>query len=322
MTAPAYLNRALDLIERYSVRRKEINWLDFRNAAFADLAETASIEDTYPVLRAALTRLADGHSFFATPEQVKQQERQNELKLSAPHGFILEGPIGYVAMPAFDGLTPDQTTRFATQTQDVIRSLARSDLAGWIVDLRDNGGGNMWPMIAGLGPILGEGTLGAFVAPDGGRQTWFYRDGAAGCDGEPIGPSPSFLPPGPVCCRVEQPYRLPTPEPPVAVLIGPGTASSGEACALAFRGRPRSRSFGAATYGMTTGNNTFELTDGALLFLASVVEADRTGQQFSSRIEPDELVAAGNAGAPGADPGIAAASAWLLRLQSQVQVGD
>jgi C-terminal processing protease CtpA/Prc len=33
----------------------------------------------------------------------------------------------------------------------------QGNLAGWIVDLRNNGGGNMWPMLTGIGSILGEG---------------------------------------------------------------------------------------------------------------------------------------------------------------------
>ena len=39
----------------------------------------------------------------------------------------------------------------------------RPGLIGWIVDLRTDGGGNMWPMMAGLGPILGEGIMGWIV---------------------------------------------------------------------------------------------------------------------------------------------------------------
>jgi hypothetical protein len=39
-----------------------------------------------------------------------------------------------------------------------------------VVDLRSNSGGNMWPMIAGIGPVVGEGHLGAFSAPTPTRR--------------------------------------------------------------------------------------------------------------------------------------------------------
>jgi hypothetical protein len=62
-------------------------------------------------------------------------------------------------------------TRFAVQTQELICSLDQVHPGGWIVDLRGNSGGDMWPMVAGLGPIIGDGVLGAFVAPDGRKET-------------------------------------------------------------------------------------------------------------------------------------------------------
>ena len=37
----------------------------------------------------------------------------------------------------------------------------------------------MWPMLTGIGPILGDGAVGSFVAADG-NVTWFYQDGKTG----------------------------------------------------------------------------------------------------------------------------------------------
>ena len=37
----------------------------------------------------------------------------------------------------------------------------------------------MWPMLTGIGPILGDGAVGSFVAADG-NITWFYKDGKTG----------------------------------------------------------------------------------------------------------------------------------------------
>ena len=51
-------------------------------------------------------------------------------------------------------------TDYAKTLQDSIRARDRVGLIGWIVDLRGNSGGNMWPMLAGVGPVLGEGVAG------------------------------------------------------------------------------------------------------------------------------------------------------------------
>ena len=75
---------------------------------------------------------------------------------------------------------------------------------------------------------------------------------------------------------------------PVAVLIGPHTTSSGEMTAIAFRGRPATRFFGEPTAGYTTGNQVFDLSDGAHLVVTSVYVEDRNGVGFTGAISPDE----------------------------------
>ena len=71
--------------------------------------------------------------------------------------------------------------------------------------------------------------------------------------------------------------------------------------------RPRTRSFGLPTAGLSTANGTFPLSDGAMILLTTAIEADRTGRRYGDKIEPDEPQAATG---PGADP-IATAGAWL-----------
>jgi carboxyl-terminal processing protease len=93
------------------------------------------------------------------------------------------------------------------------------------------------------------------------------------------------------------------------VITGPRTVSSGEAVTVAFRGRPRTRSFGQPTGGLSTSNSGFQLPDGATLLLTTAVFADRNGQRYGAAIEPDEAVSA----VDGADPALAAAVAWLRR---------
>jgi carboxyl-terminal processing protease len=100
----------------------------------------------------------------------------------------------------------------------------------------------------------------------------------------------------------------------VAVLTGPRTASSGEAVTIAFRGRPRTRSFGLPTAGLSTANGTFPLPDGAAIFLTTAVEADRTGRRFGDKIEPDQRVDAEPAEV--GDAAMEAATQWLRASSS------
>jgi C-terminal processing protease CtpA/Prc len=77
----------------------------------------------------------------------------------------------------------------------------------------------------------------------------------------------------------------------VAVLTNCGVASSGEAVAIGFRARRDARSFGTATYGLSTANDEFPLTGGGTLILCVSTMADRTGQTYGSAVAPDEVIA-------------------------------
>jgi C-terminal processing protease CtpA/Prc len=235
------------------------------------------LADTRPAIRVALAQLGDGHSSYrALDGTFIFVGLRNCTASGALAPSNLPADIGYVRVGSFAG-TPEQATTFASGIQATIRNADRDSLIGWIVDLRGNGGGNMWPMIAGLGPVVGTGTLGAFIDPDGQEILWGYRDGASWLGSRDLQ-------------RVPSPYTLRRPNPRVAVLVDNGVASSGEATFLAFRRRPDTRSFGAPTCGLSTANSGYPLSDGALLNLTVSVMADREKGLAGDQIAPDERV--------------------------------
>lgn len=84
--------------------------------------------------------------------------------------------------------------------------------------------------------------------------------------------------------RNHGPLRLPGP---VAVITDGRTASSAEAVAVAFRSLSTARSYGAATRGLSTGNLTVRLPDGALVVITSCRFADRAGLVSDGPLTPD-----------------------------------
>ena len=273
--ASAYLNEALDIMQNNSLYRESIDWDALRQATFDVAKHAQTPADTYGAIRFALVRLGDHHSSFYTPNEFEQTAQMTASDNPAPRGKLLLEKIGFIAIEEFWGSGRNE---YATQAQQVIRDLDAQDPCGWIVDLRENNGGSMWPMLAGIGPILGEGDVGAFIDSYGNEQVWSYQNGQAILDGhinvQVIG----------------QAYTLKASAPLVAVLTGVNTASSGEAIVIAFRGRPNTRSFGTDTAGLTSDNKPFGLSDGAVIILTDSVEADRTGQVYQGPIPPDEIV--------------------------------
>ena len=219
-----------------------------------------------------------------------------------PVGRHLAPGIGYLELPAMIG-TEEQVRDYAATAQQVIRQLDQAGTHGWVVDLRRNTGGNMWPMLAGAGPLLGEGHIGAFVSTTE-NTPWIYRAG-------------QLLLGQYVLAQVDQPYELQRPGPPVAVLISRLTASSGELTLLAFRARPQTRSFGEPTAGVPTANGAEELRDGAMVCLTIALGADRTGQSYDGPIPPDQPISSDwmRFGSQD-DPVLQAAVGWLRQQES------
>jgi carboxyl-terminal processing protease len=323
----AYLNRALDEMEAHALRRGAVDWPRVRAEALARVAHAETTVDTYDAIRFALTSLGDHHSsLHPTPALAGLEQRRNaqhssiqevEVQRSPRSPFVgryepegrLERFKGkQFALVVVTKCFPENDVQFVayeTKLQKIIANLDKSHPVGWVVDLRGNVGGNMWPMLAGVGPVLGEGDdLGEFFTTEG-HAVWRYRDGIASEieDGKE-NPYP----------RVEGvPYKLPTAR-DVAVLIDGGTGSSGEATAIAFRGRPRTRFFGQHTEGVSTVNETFALSDGASMWLTIGVQADRSGKQYLEGLGPDELVVVGdNIPSDAQDAVLQEALKWLSR---------
>jgi hypothetical protein len=277
--ASAYLDELIGLMQAHSINRLTIDWSGFRTRVFARAAGAQSISDTYPAIQVALDTLGDGHSlYYASTGTVLGAARRVGCGAAGTGTPALPEDVGYVRVPAFSG-TAEEATAFANDLQRTITSADRADLIGWIVDVRGNGGGNMWPMIAGVGPVLGDGVAGYFIDPVGVETAWEYRDGVAWEGGS-------------ANQRVAAPYRLRRDRPRVAVLTDNGVASSGEAVVVSFRRRPDTRSFGDRTCGLSTANAPYPLSDGATLNITEAVMADRTRTPYGYSIQPDETVPA------------------------------
>lgn len=309
----AYLNRALDEMQTRALRRESVDWPTLRASTLAHAAGAKTTVDTYEAIRFALAALGDHHSSLHLTPALERLESEQARPASPqpaipPNPFVgryePEGHLenfgrkvfALVVVPKCFPENQRQFVAFETKLQNVIADLDRSHPEGWIVDLRGNVGGNMWPMLAGIGPVLGEGDhLGESFTTEG-RFFWQYREGAAA---DVVDGKPDRYPP------VEGvPYKLKM-SPKVAVLMDRRTGSSGEAIAICFRGRPQTRFFGEHTQGVSTGNKTIALSDGASLWLTVGVQADRTGKQYLEGLDPDEVVTEGGAAV------VQAALQWL-----------
>jgi carboxyl-terminal processing protease len=306
-TAHGYLDVVLDTLRMRALRASVVDWDSLAAVSSAALPAGAEPAEAYPVIRHVLEALGDRHSSFLTPDEARQWRAVSgegggvvRLGPPLPQGRMIDTDIGYVSVPLFNSGAPAALQAIADTLQATVAAVDVTEPCGWVVDLRRDMGGNLWPMLAGVGPLLGEGDLGYFTARDGGRETWSFRDGSVFLDSVEK-------------TRVSSPYRLRRVAPPVAVLQGPMTASSGEALLVAFLGRPDTRSFGLPTAGLSTKNSEVILSDSALIFLTTARYEDLGGTAYGSTIAPQERIEFDwEAELPPADdPVLDRAIAWL-----------
>lgn len=292
--AKAYLEEIVGIMQAHSIYKKTIDWARFRAEVFTVAGAAQTIPDTYPAIGLALRLLNDYHSFYLTKDGQRIKELSRGCAAATPTvptPTDLPETVGYVRVPPGGGESFPAGKQFATSLQQGIAEVDHPGLAGWIVDVRGNGGGSIWAMIAGVGPILGDGIAGYAIDADDREEPWDYRTGAF------------YL--GEMEWRyVDAPYTLLREHPRIAVLTDGAVASAAEGVVIVFRGRPATRSFGTLTCGLSTGNEDFNLSDSAILVLAPAVMADRMKTKYDDSIQPDEIVS---------DPEqvVARAIAWL-----------
>ncbi|MGJ8682006.1 S41 family peptidase [Paraglaciecola sp.] len=274
--AGQYLSEVLAIMRENSVVRNKVDWGKVDTEVNVLAVNANSIEDTYPAITKALELQGTNHSFL----------RSSTGTILAYHGtlncdqsFDIAEPvfenIGYVKVNGFSSSNNDAVKDFANDIQQSIAQQDNEELIGWVVDLRDNTGGNMWAMIAGLGPFFDDNILGHFIDVEENRVSWGYENGSSFMGERKI-------------VTVDEPYLLLNSLPKVAILSSKRLASSGEAALIAFKKQFNVRVFGTDTCGLSTANQIFKLSDGSELMLTTAIMADREQTKYGSSVYVDQ----------------------------------
>jgi C-terminal processing protease CtpA/Prc len=200
------------------------------------------------------------HTFLKTESEVTEDATSTDWEM--PSVSIESDGIAVIKLPPFSG-NHDEGIRYAKTVLDAVPD----DIKGVVIDLRDNRGGNMYPMIAAVHRFIADDDILRFRTRK--RTQWIQLP---------------FVIQG---TGVERMNRI---ECPVAILTNEWTASSGEATLLCFRGLDYVRVFGSSTAGYASANQPFPLPGGDQLILTTGCDVARTGEVFcDDPIEPDQL---------------------------------
>ena len=257
-TPQGYVKNCVRILDKEALYADSPQWKAKKKEVLAQ--KIATMEEAHALVAEAAGVAGGKHSFLQAP--VKDTVSYPE---EAPETTVLKGGILYVKLPAHSGVKISDT-RYTLPVLEFLKD--HKEPMGRIIDLRGNTGGNMYPMIAAVSPLLPDGVVLRFKGRKRTTPIWLEA--------------------------VIQSQKIPTKfifkcnETPMAILTDGQTASSGEATLLCFRGLKHVRTFGAPTAGYASANQSHILNDGYLLAVTISGDMARTGEVFcDSPIVPD-----------------------------------
>lgn len=287
-----YAEAALDIMESQGIHGGTPEFAAARAEAerMLDAADLDDYPDTWPALDLAINAAGGKHSKVLRPEGTDDgggadggdgtdgDADPTVTSAPTPSGG---GRVLTATVPTHGGDSGGpRSQRYAETLATGIARESAAGACGAIVDLRGNDGGDMGPMVAGLSALV----------PDE-EVLWFdgrHWSSAVSVNGGSVtgGGTPITVDAGPKA------------DIPVAVLVDDGTASSGEATMLIFRGLENSRSFGTPTAGYASANTVYDFPGGASLMLTIATDRDRTGaSHLDDPVAPDQVTEPADAAA-------------------------
>lgn len=287
----ADLDRIIQVVRTTSLYRENVNWEVVKDSLYQLAADAEELLDLAPALNYLLEVIHDEHgrvfynnqaiAYYYSGELKEHQKafdmdiyQQVQNGVVYPFRAELIGErIGYIRVV---GLSMGDNEQMAKSIQNEVCRLKNIGADRWIVDLRFNGGGNMNPMVEGLAAIIGEGPLGGAVGVlPADDIVWEIVSGDFFNNG--------FSIKLPNSCSYDSIAK-------VAVLTSLYTASSGEALAVIFKGRERTRFFGGNTIGLVTGTNWEVINEQLAISISVNYFQDRIGKVYQKYVDVDEEI--------------------------------
>lgn len=274
-SAVALIEEALGLMDQYGLFASGPAWKTARAQALERSADASDAIDARRIIEIALLVAGGTHSRLTSPTDAPASLDSQPIPTVDP----LDGGVVSLTLPAFSGADESQIEEYVTSAWDSIQTLSSEARCGWIVDVRGNSGGNVWPMLGAISPLLDRGLVMSFSDRDNHHDSVSIT-----ADGISLGATQTIAFDSASFEEASQSVSSRR----IVVLIGPITSSSGEAIPVAFAGQQDTATLGKPTSGFSTANREFTLSDGSSLNLTSAVFADRTGRLYGGPIIPLE----------------------------------
>lgn len=308
-----FIDSSLSFAKQHSIFRDKLNWPAITDSLKAGSANAKSILEVMPAMQQFYRLIGDYHGFVIYNGKYYKWWKPAKKIDTAIHRSLLaevkkkpiikkqllETGYGYLSIPHNSPTHQHEDDTIATNIQDSLTMLNPAKLKGLIIDLRLNSGGDLFPMILGIGNIIDKGKQGSFYDPaTKTAEEWGVKGLTAYAGTE-------------IKCRVAK-FCAVNPAIKVIVLIGPYTGSSAEATAISLKGQKNVYFIGETTWGLTTANDSIDFSNNLSMFIATSVEADRNNHIYYDNVQPDkEIIGGDNFNDLSKDAKVIAALQWF-----------
>ncbi|NCU03037.1 MAG: hypothetical protein GXC73_03540 [Chitinophagaceae bacterium] len=287
------LDTTIHIMQQKALYADKVDWPKLRKELKEETANVKTVAEAGFAFTRLYNALSDVHGAFyykdtmfrstGTIRNVHKINSVTDVELrKGPKiiAYMLEPDIAFIRIPVIIAQDSASVVNLANRINDSVMSMLQNKPKGLIIDLRLNQGGNMYPMVAGLRSIYNEGIVSetyTYEVKQNESKVFFRNDSLI---------SDYF--------RIKLKAYLRYPDLPVAVLIGPATASAGECTAASLTFRSKSILIGEESMGLTNGNDGFMIMPQAGFNLAVDVLKDGKGKILLDCVKPDIVVEGGD----------------------------
>ena len=291
------LNTFLDTVQTRSYMRDKMDWIQIRKDAYEQTKNMSNTDSLLPIFQNIVSSLKDYHSQVMITKNKDDKyalvklyatttyEKQGLPPLDFNHKMI-DNKYAYIKLP---GVMLEHR-RYLDTIQSQLQELDSKNPKAWIIDLTENVGGSVIPMIIPFHFFIDT------------TSTFSYKIGTDSLGNEKLSEKQNLPQNGHYVendtiatmfnLHDVQANKIKNNNKPIILLISNTTASSGELTTAHFLGQHNVTAIGTKTAGLTSGNELIPLTHGYNVNLTTGVLHDRRGKSYeiTEGINPDVLI--------------------------------
>lgn len=286
------VDKSLDLIKANAVDTENI--LLIEKALYGKSKDLNSFSEAAPIYTEVFSLLKDFHGGLKyrgktygwnKPQASGNTYLKSRLgKEKLVVAKVLNHNTGYIRIPGNDDFSFKKVDSIANDIVDRLNSVNSKRIKSWIIDLRTNTGGNMYPILLGLKEFISDQDIifGGFRNGKGESSgKWEIRGGQMLIDGIEL--------------KRQRHLTLPLKKDvPVIILTSCYTASAGEMTAISLIGRKNTVVVGEPSADYTTAVQGFRINQDTGINLSTDYVVDRNSKIYTSKITPDFQIIGGD----------------------------